>query len=514
MRSINDGQMSIRDAEKSYNIPRMTIYGRMTGSRSRRDAHAHEMLMTEQQEEDLANWISDLDRRHQPPSIPRCRMMANDILRCSGSKATIGRHWMYKFFERHPDIGTLTGDPHEAARVNQATEQNVRAWFEMYRRERDRYHVLDQNIHNMDEHGLCIGKINPRRVVGKIKDDWGKPRRRTKMRNSENREWVSIVECISAGATCIQPLIIFEGINVNINWAPDDPPPYKYTADPTAWINDDIAVWWLNEIFLPQTKPPGTQYRILLFDNHNSHLSGRFESECRKQRVITIPLPAHTSDVLQPLDLIMFSPIKGKYKDKLYQLCELNDGDNTKKKDFCHLYHEARKETFKPSSFLSAFKKAGLVPFDPQSVIDRPDVIKIVNQQPPNQSEPLLPPPVTAKTLEIDLYRISSDRTASVDEKLELTHSMATKAIDALSSKTVELSQQHVKYQTLEHNYKALQEKKGTRKVPPKRGYHLVEADDIVKTQRAWAKEKQTPPPPPQTLRSRMKGRDTNPRSK
>jgi hypothetical protein len=78
---INDGQISICDADKSCNIPRMTIHGRMTESRSRRDAHAHEMLMTEQQEEDLANWISDLNCRHQPPSIPRCRMIANDILR-------------------------------------------------------------------------------------------------------------------------------------------------------------------------------------------------------------------------------------------------------------------------------------------------------------------------------------------------------------------------------------------------------------------------------------------------
>jgi hypothetical protein len=118
IQSINDGQMSIRDAEKSHNTPRMTIHGRMTGSRSRRNAHAHKMLMTEQQEEDLANWISDLDRRHQSPLIPRCRMIANDILRYSGSKAPVGRHWMYKFFERHPDIGTLTRDPHEAIRVN------------------------------------------------------------------------------------------------------------------------------------------------------------------------------------------------------------------------------------------------------------------------------------------------------------------------------------------------------------------------------------------------------------
>jgi hypothetical protein len=62
IKSINDGQMSVRDAERSHNIPRMTIRGRMTGSRSRRDAHAHEMLMTEQQEEDLVGigWLLKL----------------------------------------------------------------------------------------------------------------------------------------------------------------------------------------------------------------------------------------------------------------------------------------------------------------------------------------------------------------------------------------------------------------------------------------------------------------------
>ena len=122
---------------------------------------------------------------------------------------------------------------------------------------------------------------------------------------------MSIIKCISAGTTCIQPLVIFEGVDVNIDSAPDDPPPYKYTADPTAWVDDDIAYWWLTEIFLPQTKPSSTQYRVLLFDDHSTYLSKQFEDECRRRRVVTIPLPAHTSDVLQSLDLIMFSPIKG-----------------------------------------------------------------------------------------------------------------------------------------------------------------------------------------------------------
>jgi hypothetical protein len=110
----------------------------------------------------------------------------------------------------------------------------------------------------------------------------------------------------------------------------------------------------------------------------------------------------------------MFSPIEGKHKDKLYKLCELSDGDPAKEKDFCRLYHEIHEGTFKPSNFVSAFKRAGLVPFDRQSVIYRPDVIKIIKQQPRNQSNPELPPSVTGKTLETDLYRISSDLTASV----------------------------------------------------------------------------------------------------
>lgn len=127
IRSIDEGRMSLRDAQQQWNIPRSTLNDRMNGRRTRREAHAHKMTMTEQQEEDLANWIADLDRRHQPPSLPRCRLMAINILRSSGSEATIGNHWMYSFFGRHPDISTLTGDPYEAARVNEATKDNVRA---------------------------------------------------------------------------------------------------------------------------------------------------------------------------------------------------------------------------------------------------------------------------------------------------------------------------------------------------------------------------------------------------
>ncbi|TIA27921.1 hypothetical protein D6C78_10972, partial [Aureobasidium pullulans] len=239
MTGIRDESMTYTYVRETYGIPRATIAGRLNGRLERRAAHVSQRRLTKEQEEELAEWIMDLDSRHQPPSQPRCRLMALEIQRASGSNAGLGREWLYQFFNKYPRCGSLLGDPHESVRVNNATEENVRAWFDMFSSFRDKFRVLDANIHNMDEHGLCIGKINPRKVVGAAFDAWGKPRKRTKCRNSQTREWVSIVECISGGGTSVSPLIIFEGMNVNIDWTPDEPPPYKYKATPTAWTNDE-----------------------------------------------------------------------------------------------------------------------------------------------------------------------------------------------------------------------------------------------------------------------------------
>jgi hypothetical protein len=54
IRSIAEGRVFLRDAQRGWNISRPTLNDRTNGSRSRRDAHAHEMITTEQQEEDLA----------------------------------------------------------------------------------------------------------------------------------------------------------------------------------------------------------------------------------------------------------------------------------------------------------------------------------------------------------------------------------------------------------------------------------------------------------------------------
>ncbi|KAK4125352.1 hypothetical protein N657DRAFT_644219 [Parathielavia appendiculata] len=52
---------------------------------------------------------------------------------------------------------------------------------------------------------------------------------------------------------------------------------------------------WLKEVYLPQTKPQGDEWRLLVLDEHSSHTTGDFMATARLNKVQLVYLPAHTS---------------------------------------------------------------------------------------------------------------------------------------------------------------------------------------------------------------------------
>jgi predicted transcriptional regulator len=48
---------SLRKASKDWNIPLSTLYDRVNGSTSRRDANQHNQRLSETQETSLASWV-------------------------------------------------------------------------------------------------------------------------------------------------------------------------------------------------------------------------------------------------------------------------------------------------------------------------------------------------------------------------------------------------------------------------------------------------------------------------
>jgi hypothetical protein len=162
-----------------------------------------------------------------------------------------------------------------------------------------------------------------------------------------------------------------------------------FTAvSPSGWTNDDAALSWLEQIFNRFTKRRcRRRYRLLIVDGHGSHLTMRFISFCDRNKIMIAVYPPHSTHTLQPLDVVCFSPLAGNYSEGLtYHLHNSQDLVPMKKGDFFRIFWAAWVNTFTEKLILSAFKSTGLIPFNPNVILN-----KLVTKEP---EQPKTPEPV------------------------------------------------------------------------------------------------------------------------
>jgi DDE superfamily endonuclease len=185
------------------------------------------------------------------------------------------------------------------------------------------------------------------------------------------RQWVSQLECVSAIGKKIHYVIVFKGKTVQLQWFPaENIPDMLYTVSENGWTSNAIGLYWLREVFIPETAPLAGEHRILVCDGHGSHVSIDFMWECYVNNIHLHFLPPHSLHATQPLDLTCFSPLKSRYRTKIAELATLDNGAKVKKDRFLKCYIEAREECFIDRNIRSGWKAAGLVPFNPEIVIN------------------------------------------------------------------------------------------------------------------------------------------------
>jgi hypothetical protein len=127
---------------------------------------------------------------------------------------------------------------------------------------------------------------------------------------------VTVVECVGSTGKVVSPLIIFKcGSNLS-EWYTDSnlPPDWSITYLLNGWMSDELGLQWLEKIFEPNTRPitAGT-HRLLILDGHSSHLTPAFDQACKRNNIIACCMPPHSSHLLQPLDVGVFSVLKRLY---------------------------------------------------------------------------------------------------------------------------------------------------------------------------------------------------------
>ena len=266
----------------------------------------------------------------------------------------------------------------------------IGAWFKLVHNMRAKYGIHDCDLYNFDETGFMMGVICASMVVTRADR-----RGRAKAVQPGNSEWTTAIECINGEGWCLPPFLIVQGTYHLANWYTESNLPLDWALKPTSngWTDNETGLEWIKHFDKHTKSRTKGVYRLIVLDAHESHLSAKFEAFCKQNNIATISLPAHSSHITQPLDVGCFSVLKTAYGRQIEHFVRAHINHITKV-EFFLAFKAAHFAAMTESNNRGGFRAAGLVPFDPDSVISKLDVkSRMPTPTGPPSALPILGPP-------------------------------------------------------------------------------------------------------------------------
>ena len=308
--------------------------------------------------------------------------MANLMLASRGRKR-VGKNWTQRFVQRRPELKMRFSRVYDFQRALCENPETIGAWFRLVENMRGKYGIQDGDFYNFDETGFMMGMIQGTMVVT------GSERRgRAKSVQPGNREWSTAICCINGEGWSVPPFLLVQGMYHLANWYSETDLHSDWVIRTTSngWTDNNTALEWIKHFDKHTATRTKGRYRMLVLDGHGSHLSAEFEAYCKEHNIITLCLPAHSSHITQPLDVGCFGPLKRAYGHEINAFVKAHINHITKV-EFLIAFKAAYKASITESNIKGGFRGAGLVPFDPQTVISKLDV-KLRTPTPPNPPHP------------------------------------------------------------------------------------------------------------------------------
>ena len=190
-----------------------------------------------------------------------------------------------------------------------------------------------------------------------------------------NRDWVTTIECINASGWCLPPFVILSGKLHQASWYQHLPPDWVIAISDNGWTTDKLGVEWVKHFDRHTRSRTYGVRRLLILDGHGSHATPEFDQYCTENSIITLCMPAHTSHLLQPLDVSCFSPLKRAYGREIQELAR-QGVYHIDKIDFLTAYTQIRPIVFTEQNIKAGFEATGLVPYYPDRVLSSLTVVR------------------------------------------------------------------------------------------------------------------------------------------
>ncbi|RPD80572.1 DDE-domain-containing protein, partial [Lentinus tigrinus ALCF2SS1-7] len=277
----------------------------------------------------------------------------------------VGVQWTYRFVERHWErlrpYWAHALDNSRARAVNPHTKE---AYFALLKKVLDgdegEEEIQPECIYGMDETGLQLGVGVAERVIGPAGANV------QYQQGSGNRENITVLVTICADGTSTPPAVIYKSEAFHTSWKQDNPLNASLGYSKKGYTDGEIGVAWIKQ-FDNQTRAKAAgRRRLLLVDGHVSHYTFDFLDYARQNHIHILCYPSHSTHVYQGLDVVIFSVLKREWTTARGTF--ERQGRKVDKSNFLSVYAEAHMKSLTPENIRKAFKKTGVVPFNPDVV--------------------------------------------------------------------------------------------------------------------------------------------------
>jgi len=189
----------------------------------------------------------------------------------------------------------------------------------------------------MDEKGFMMGVALPCKVICRMGT------RAVRLTPDESCERVTVIEAVSGDGRVLRPMIINKGQAHYMGWYAKLKKSRfgHFWVSKKGWSREMLGLRWLKEVFDSETRErevflklildkvlvllmlltsAAGGYRLLILNGHMSPYNSEFFDYYLNVKIIPFCLPAHSTHLLQPLDVGLFSPLQRYYSNGLDDL--------------------------------------------------------------------------------------------------------------------------------------------------------------------------------------------------
>ena len=269
--------------------------------------------------------------------------------------------WVEGFLGRWPELRVLKPRSLEQVRAKMTSEMIVNNYFEELQSVLEKYELTDKPhlIFNVDEKPISQNHKPPHVVASTL---FHPPAVTAGKSNT-----TTVFGCGSASGMAVPPYFVFPGKRMLPDLMAGATPGAEGTVSDSGWSNSAVFREYLEDHFLKFVPSNSDQKILLLLDGHKTHVSVGLVEWANEHGIILFILPAHTSHLLQPMDVACFGPFQRIYDSLCHSFTRDISGTITRY-NICELACRAYTRALSAENLHSAFRRTGIYPLNKEAI--------------------------------------------------------------------------------------------------------------------------------------------------